>query len=88
MFMVFGKYGNKTASPLRALVQGTIVLAISNVVLKALNFFLLPLYTSYLTPAELGMNDTITNFTSLIYTILVLSFDGAYSAFYYDNPTE
>ena len=34
------------------------------------------------------MNDTITNFTSLIYTILVLSFDGAYSAFYYDKPTE
>lgn len=86
--MTPAKPQKEKASPLKALVQGTVILTISNITLKALNFFLLPLYTAYLSPAELGMNDTITNFTSLIYTILVLSFDSAYSAFYYDEPTE
>ena len=68
-------------SALKALLQGALILAISNVVLKAINFFLLPLYTAYLTPEQLGINDAIANFTSLVYTLLVLSFDAAFSAF-------
>lgn len=75
-------------SALKALLQGALILAISNVVLKAINFFLLPLYTAYLTPEQLGINDAIANFTSLVYTLLVLSFDAAFSAFYYDKPDE
>lgn len=75
-------------SPLKAFLQGTLILTISNVVLKAINFFLLPLYTAYLTPEQLGINDTIINLTSLIFTILVLAFDSAYSAFYYDDDTQ
>ena len=39
-------------SALKALLQVTLILAVSNVVLKAINFFLLPLYTAYLTPEQ------------------------------------
>jgi O-antigen/teichoic acid export membrane protein len=76
------------ASPLKAFLHGALILTVSNIVLKAINFFLLPLYTAYLTPEQLGINDTIVNSTSLIFTVLVLAFDSAYSAFYYDADTQ
>ena len=75
-------------SLLKALLQGTAILTLSNITLKAINFFLLPLYTAYLTPEMLGINDAISNFTSLVYTLLVIAFDSAFSAFYYDKPDE
>lgn len=57
----------------------------SNIALKAIQFFLLPLYTEYLSPAELGISDTITSFTSFLFPLLVMAFDSAFSAFFYEE---
>ena len=61
--------------------KGSMILTISNICTKAINFFLLPLYTKYLTPEQLGISDTITTVTSLVYPLLVLGLDSAFSAF-------
>lgn len=70
---------------LKTFFKGSAVLVLSNICLKAINFFLLPLYTSYLTPTMLGVSDTITTFTGLLFPLLVMGLDSAYSAFYFDS---
>jgi O-antigen/teichoic acid export membrane protein len=70
---------------LKAFVQGSAILVASNIVLKAINFFLLPLYTKYLTPEMLGISDMVTMLTGLLLPLLVMGMDSAYSAFYYDQ---
>lgn len=63
----------------------SVILTISNVILKAANFLFLPVYTKYLTPAELGVSDTVTNFTAFILPLLICGFDSAFSVFYFDK---
>ena len=46
------------------------------------------MYTKYLTPEELGISDNITNMAAFIYPILVMAFDSAFSAFYYQDGTD
>lgn len=72
-------------SKVQLFVQGSIFLVISNIFIKAINFFLLPLYTRNLTPSMLGVSDSITTFTGILFPILVLGLDSAYSAFYFDR---
>lgn len=76
------------SSGIKALLQGSAILAISNISLKAINFFLLPLYTTHLTSTQLGITDTVANLSSLVLTVLVLALDGAYSTFFYDEDSE
>ena len=70
---------------IKELAKGSSILVLSNVVLKAIQFFLLPLYTRYLTPGQLGVSDTITSFTSFLFPLLVMAFDSAFSAFFYEK---
>lgn len=70
---------------LKSFFKGSAVLILSNICLKAINFFLLPLYTDHLTPHMLGVSDTVTSFTGLLFPILVMGLDSAYSAFYFDK---
>lgn len=69
-------------------IKGSAVLILSNMVIKGINFLLLPLYTKYLTPKLLGISDTITTLTSMLFLILVMGLDSAFSAFYFDERTE
>lgn len=69
-------------------IKGSAILILSNLVIKGINFLLLPLYTKYLTPAELGISDTITGMTSIIFPLLVMGLDSAFSAFYFDEKTQ
>ena len=68
-----------------AFLKGSSILVISNVCLKAMNFFLLPLYTKHLTTDQLGISDSVTNLTSLVFPILTLGLDSAFSAFYFEK---
>lgn len=70
---------------LKSFFKGSAVLILSNICLKAINFFLLPLYTDNLTPHMLGVSDTVTSVTGLLFPILVMGLDSAYSAFYFDK---
>ena len=69
-------------------IKGSAILVLANMMIKAINFFLLPLYTKYLTPTELGISDSITNVTAILMPILMLGLDSAFSAFYFDERTE
>ena len=69
-------------------IKGSAILVLANMMIKAINFFLLPLYTKYLTPTELGISDAITNVTAILLPILMLGLDSAFSAFYFDERTE
>ena len=69
-------------------IKGSAILIVSNLVIKGINFLLLPLYTKYLTPAELGVSDTITGVTSIIFPLLVMGLDSAFSAFYFDEKSQ
>ena len=68
--------------------KGSGILVLSNVCLKAINFFLLPLYTKYLSPDQLGISDSITNLTAFVLPLLTLGLDSAYSAFYFEKGEE
>lgn len=70
---------------IKQFVKGSSILIASNIVLKGIQFFLLPLYTKYLSPSELGISDTITAFTSFLFPLLVMAFDSAFSAFYFEK---
>jgi O-antigen/teichoic acid export membrane protein len=69
-------------------VSGSIVLTLSNVIIKAANFLFLPLYTRYLSSEELGISDLISNLTAFIAPLLIWGFDSAFSAFYYDEDSD
>ncbi len=66
-------------------VKGSVILVVSNLCMKAISFFLLPLYTIHLDTAMLGVSDLITSFTSFLFTLFVLGLDSAFSAFYYED---
>jgi O-antigen/teichoic acid export membrane protein len=68
--------------------KGSSILVASNMVLKGIQFLLLPMYTKYLSPEELGISDSITSFTTFLFPILVMAFDSAFSAFYYEKDEE
>ena len=61
------------------------ILVVANLVIKAVQFFLMPLYTKYLSPEELGVNDLIVTTTGVILPLLTLALDASFSAFYYDK---
>ena len=73
------------AIQLSEFLKGSGILVISNVILKAAQLFLLPLYTRYLTPDVLGNSDSIIAFAAFIFPLLVLAFDSAFSVFYYNK---
>lgn len=70
---------------IKSFIKGSGILIISNVILKAMNFFLMPIYTKYLSAEMLGVSDTVTSFTGLLFPILMMGLDSAFSAFYYDK---
>ena len=76
---------NPKKNSMMEFLKGSSALVISNVLLKAMNFFLLPLYTKYLTPDQLGITDSVTNLTSFLFPILTLGLDSAFSAFYFEK---
>ena len=76
---------NPKKNSMMEFLKGSSALVISNVLLKAMNFFLLPLYTKYLTPDQLGISDSVTNLMSFLLPLLTLGLESAFSAFYFEK---
>lgn len=72
----------------QSFIKGSAILIASNMIIKGINFLLLPLYTKYLTPDMLGISDSISNFTAILFPLLVMGLDSAFSAFYFDKHDE
>ena len=75
-------------SKVASFIQGSSILVLSNVCLKAINFFLLPLYTHNLTPEMIGISDSVTTLTGVVFPLLTLGLDSAFSAFYFDKEDQ
>jgi O-antigen/teichoic acid export membrane protein len=61
------------------------IYVIVSILQKAMMFFLLPLYTSYLSPDDYGILNVITSITSLLSMFFLLSLNGAAIRFHYNN---
>ncbi len=68
--------------------QNTFFYAIGNFTSKAINFLLLPLYTSYLTPEEFGIVSSMQVFTSILLIFLTLGLERAIYRLFFDYKTE
>ena len=77
-----------SGSKQQSFIKGSAILIASNMIIKGINFFLLPLYTKYLTPEMMGISDSISNFTAILFPLLVMGLDSAFSAFYFDKHNE
>lgn len=74
-----------SSSKISSFIKGSSILVLSNVCLKAINFFLLPLYTNNLTPEMIGVSDSITTLTGILLPLFTMGLDSAFSAFYFDK---
>ncbi len=54
---------------------------------KGLAFILLPLYTSYLTPADYGVMNIVTSISALLSLLFLLGLNSAAARFYYNDTT-
>lgn len=59
----------------KQLIKNTFILAVGKICTQFINFFLLPLYTTYLTAKEYGIVDLLNNYISLIIPIAFFQMD-------------
>ena len=55
---------------------------------KGASFFLLPLYTAFLTPEDYGIVNVVTSVSSFLAVIIMMSLNGAATRFHYKNTDE
>lgn len=73
----------------KKVVTNSLVYSLSGMLMKCCNFFLLPLYTAYLTTEDYGITSIATSFTTTMMFIVALSLYSAIMRFYVDlkeNP--
>ncbi|MFX0142190.1 MAG: lipopolysaccharide biosynthesis protein, partial [Candidatus Hodarchaeota archaeon] len=71
-------------SELKKLLRHSSVYSIGNLLSKAIGFFLIPLYTRYLTPADYGVLELLELTSSIISLFLGLRIGTAVIRFFYD----
>lgn len=55
---------------------------------KGASFFLLPLYTAFLTPEDYGIVNVVTSVSSFLAVLIMMSLNGAATRFHYKNTEE
>lgn len=66
------------------IIKNSLMYTVGNLLLKAFNFFLLPLYTAFLTTEEYGIINLASGFYTLMASIIMLSLQYAVIRFYAD----
>ncbi|HTR81877.1 MAG TPA: oligosaccharide flippase family protein [Bacteroidota bacterium] len=69
----------------KSLVSASFVYGLGTIGSKFIGFFLLPVFTRYLTPSEYGLFETFNVFCFLLSSIGTLAMDTALIRFYYDS---
>jgi O-antigen/teichoic acid export membrane protein len=75
----------------KRLFTGTFNYGVGSVIQQLIGFFLLPVYTAYLLPADYGIVEMVTIMGAFLATMMRLGITGSVSRFYYDhkdNPEE
>lgn len=68
----------------KKLLKNSFIYTVSNMILKAFNFFLIPLYTNYLTTEDYGIVSIANGFSSTLIYLITLSLSSAVFRFYAD----
>lgn len=64
------------------------IYTVASILQKGISFFLLPLYTSFLTPDDYGVLNVVTSVSSLLSILFLLGLQGAGTRFYYAHKEE
>jgi O-antigen/teichoic acid export membrane protein len=72
---------------LRQLVRSSIIYGAGNYGVKLVGFFLIPVYTRYLTPADYGVLALVATFSRILFVFLNLGQSTALFRFYYEHDT-
>lgn len=68
----------------KKVLKNSSIYGIVSILQKTIGFFLLPLYTSYLTPQDYGITAVVGSIVSFLSIFYMLSLDGAISRFYFE----
>lgn len=68
-------------NPLKKLVGETAIYGVSSIVGRTLNYLLIPLYTAYFLPAEMGVYTKLYSFVAFLNVVYVLGMETAYFRF-------
>lgn len=74
-------------SSTRQLVREIFVYSAGDLLVRAMAFFTLPLYTRILSPSDYGVWATVTSAVGLLSALLILGGDTAYARFYFEEKT-
>jgi O-antigen/teichoic acid export membrane protein len=72
---------------IRQLVRSSIIYGAGNYGVKLVGFFLIPVYTRYLTPTDYGVLAMVSSFNRVLFILLNLGQSTALFRFYYDPDT-
>ena len=67
------------------ILQNSAIYTVIMVLQKGISFFLMPLYTAFLSPADYGMLGVITSISSLLSVFITFGLQAAATRFYYKN---
>lgn len=71
-------------STLNKVIKNSSIYGIVSVLQKSIGFFLLPIYTSYLTPKDYGITAVVGSIVSFLSVFYMLSLNASISRFYFD----
>jgi O-antigen/teichoic acid export membrane protein len=69
-------------------VKNSLIYIIVSVLQKAILFFLLPLYTAFLTPEDFGVLNVVLSISAFLSVLFLLSLNGAATRFHYNHPDD
>ncbi|HEY0740051.1 MAG TPA: lipopolysaccharide biosynthesis protein [Chryseosolibacter sp.] len=72
----------------KKLISHSIIYGAASLLINGSNFFLIPIYTHYLTTAEYGIISSVAVFSAITTSIFTLGFNGAVTRFYVEYSTE
>lgn len=67
------------------ILQNSVIYTIISVLQKGISFFLMPLYTAFLSPADYGILGVISSVSSFLSVFITLGLESAAARFYYKN---
>ena len=68
---------------IKRVLKNSSIYSFINVLQKAISFFLLPIYTAFLTPGDYGLVALISSFFGFIALLIMLALNGAISRYYF-----
>lgn len=79
---------SRLLADLKDLAGKSLVYGLGSIILRGINFFLLPLYTRYLTPADYGIIAVTVTITAILSLLYPLGLHGALTRLYFNTENE